>query len=147
MTLVNWNNHSGHEFPTLSNLLGNFVGDIDNMIGSDAYHSSPAVNIMESEHGFTVEVAAPGLSRSQFDIKLDGEKLTISAKTQETEGEQDEQPPVYKRKEFNYSAFSRTFRLPSTVDGEKISAKYQNGILKIDLPKKEEVKPRAIQVK
>ncbi|MCB0643896.1 MAG: Hsp20/alpha crystallin family protein [Phaeodactylibacter sp.] len=114
-------------------------------------HSSatlPTVNIREDNEGFMVEMAAPGMDKSDFRIELDNETLTISSEKEWNkemkEGER------YNRHEFSYQAFSRSFHLPKTVvEEDKIKAKYENGILHILIPKREEAKavpPRAIKV-
>ena len=98
----------------------------------------PAVNITESPNLYTVAVAAPGMKKNDFKIDLDGNVLTISAKTEETKEEKEEERCT--RKEYNYSSFSRSFTLPDEVNKEKIEAVYENGVLKLNLPVKEEVK-------
>lgn len=144
MTLVKWNNGNNGYAPTFANLFDSLVGDIGHVVGTNDYRTSPAVNILETKDAYGIEVAAPGLSRERFNLQLDEDKLTIS--TQEAEGEKENREGKYNLKEFNYAQFSRTFRLPHTVDAEKITAKYEQGILKVLLPKKEEVKPRTIKI-
>lgn len=97
----------------------------------------PAVNIEETENEFTVSVAAPGLKKNDFNIDVDGNMLTISSEKEETKEEKDAR---YTRKEYNYSSFSRSFTLPDDVNKEKIEARYEEGVLKLALPKKEESK-------
>lgn len=101
--------------------------------------SIPAVNIQETDDNFTVAVAVPGKSKEDFNIELDNDVLTISSE-EKKENEVSENNGKYTRKEFSYSRFKRAFSLPDTVDGEKISASYNNGVLEISLPKKEEAK-------
>lgn len=101
--------------------------------------SIPAVNIQETDDNFTVAVAVPGKSKEDFNIELDNDVLTISSE-EKKENEVSENNWKYTRKEFSYSSFKRAFSLPDTVDGEKISASYNNGVLEISLPKKEEAK-------
>lgn len=101
--------------------------------------SIPAVNIQESDDNFMVEVAAPGKTRNDFNIELDNDILTISSE-EKKENETPEKNGRYTRKEFSYSNFKRAFSLPETVDNEKIAASYENGVLVINLPKKEEAK-------
>lgn len=99
----------------------------------------PAVNIQETEDGFNVDVAAPGMRKENFNIELDKDVLTISSedrKEKETEAKEGK----FTRKEFSYSSFKRAFSLPDSVDTEKISASYTNGVLEITLPKREEAK-------
>ena len=108
----------------------------------------PGVNIKETADTFEVEVAAPGMTKKDFKIELDGNMLTISSeKSDQREENEDEK---YTRKEFSYQSFYRTFNLPKeVVDAEKIEAKYENGLLHLMIPKKEEAKqkpPRLIQI-
>lgn len=105
--------------------------------------SIPAVNIQENDDMFMVEVAAPGKTREDFNIELDNDVLTISAeerKENETSENNGEKKGRFTRKEFSYSNFKRAFSLPETVNSEEISASYENGVLVINLPKKEEAK-------
>ena len=95
----------------------------------------PAVNVLENKEGFKIEVAVPGLEKSDFKLKLEKNQLTISAQKEQKEEETNEK---YSRREFKYSSFQRTFTLPNSVDGEKITASYADGILKVELPKREE---------
>ena len=116
---------------------------------SDTNTTIPNVNIKETPENFEVEVAAPGMDKKDFKIELDGNMLTISSEktNQQTENKEDEK---YSRKEFSYQSFQRTFNLPKeVVDSEKIEATYNNGLLHLTIPKKEEAKqkpPRQIQI-
>ncbi|MFP2995926.1 Hsp20/alpha crystallin family protein [Spongiivirga sp. MCCC 1A20706] len=109
-------------------------------------NSSPAVNIKEDNTAFILEVAAPGLKKEDFNIDLDNDVLTIASNTkEETKNVHD----GYTRFEFNYSEFKRSFTIPETVNVESINAGYEDGILKITLPKKEEAtvpSKRAIEI-
>lgn len=99
----------------------------------------PRVNIKENNDEFVIEVAAPGMNRDDFKINYDNGKLSISSEVNEgtQKGEK------YTRHEFSYQSFQRTFNVSQeSVDGEKINARYADGILKIVLPKREEIKPR-----
>ncbi|NHM06279.1 Hsp20/alpha crystallin family protein [Flavobacterium sp. CYK-4] len=101
--------------------------------------SVPPVNIRETETAFEVELSAPGKQKEDFNIEIDNDMLTISSehKTENTTEE-----GKYTRKEFSFSAFRRSFTLPETVKSDDISASYENGILKISLPKREEALPK-----
>lgn len=101
--------------------------------------SIPAVNILENDETFLVEVAAPGKDREDFKIELDNDILTISSMSKE-EHKEEKMAKKYTRKEFSYKTFKRAFSLPESVDSGKISAGYTNGVLEINLPKKEEAK-------
>ena len=104
--------------------------------------SIPAVNIMETEESFNVEVAAPGMVKDDFNIELDNDVLTISSENKK-ENETTDKEGRFTRKEFSYNSFKRAFSLPDSVDSTKISASYNNGVLEIALPKKEEAKVQA----
>jgi HSP20 family protein len=103
----------------------------------NGFKSLPAVNITESDNGYTIEVAAPGLNKKDFKIDLDKNTLTIASVKEDKQEENNER---YTRREFRYSNFSRTFTLPETVDSDKISAVHKDGILHVDIPKMEEAK-------
>lgn len=100
----------------------------------------PAVNITENENGYQVSLAAPGLKKDDFKIDVEGNMLTISSEKEESSEEKDKK---FTRKEYNYSSFSRSFNLPDEVNREKIEAKYEQGVLHIALPKREEAKKLA----
>ena len=93
----------------------------------------PAVNVKESDGNYQVMLAAPGLKKEDFHIDVDGNLVTISA---ETKSEKEEKEEQFTRKEYSYSSFSRTFTLPENIEQDKIEAKYENGELKLVLPKK-----------
>lgn len=101
-------------------------------------NAQPAVNIVETENGFTLEVAAPGFNKEDFNIKVEKNLLTISGKK---ETKQEENSPVYRRREFAFTQFERSFRLPETIDTDSVNAALNNGILKVDLAKKPELVP------
>ena len=104
--------------------------------------SIPAVNIIENEESFELAVAAPGKTKADFNIELDHDVLTISAQ-ESKESEKSEDIGKYTRREFSYSTFKRAFSLPETVNSAKINASYDNGVLNISIPKKEEAKVQA----
>ncbi len=107
----------------------------------------PAVNIHETDSQYEVEVAAPGMDKKDFQVSLEGNLLTISS-TKTAESEKTEKG--YTRREFSYQSFQRAFELPKdVVDGDKITARYENGLLHLAIPKKEALKqqsPRLIEV-
>lgn len=92
----------------------------------------PAVNIREEKDGYTIEFAAPGLKKEDFKIELKDGLLTVSSEKKEENEETDKN---YTRKEFSYSAFSRSFRLPDHIAAEHIKATYKDGVLILNLPK------------
>ena len=107
--------------------------------GTNQTHNLPAVNIREAEKEFYLEFAIPGKKKEDFNVEVDDNLLTVSMENKE---EREETDKGYTRREFNYSAFKRAFTLPETVDADKIEAKYENGILKFSLPKKQEALPK-----
>lgn len=94
----------------------------------------PDANIEENEKDYRIDIAAPGLERKDFKVEVDNGVLIVSA---EKEEEKKEKRKNYRRREFSYSSFSRSFILPDNSLADKIDAKYENGILHIMLPKKE----------
>jgi HSP20 family protein len=100
----------------------------------------PSVNITENKDEFNVSLAVPGMKKDDFKIDVYGNMLTISCEKDETKEENDKK---YTRKEYSYSSFSRSFTLPEEVNTEKIDARYEDGLLTLSLPRKEEVKKSA----
>ncbi|KFF02577.1 Hsp20/alpha crystallin family protein [Chryseobacterium luteum] len=107
----------------------------------------PSVNIKEREEAFEVEVAAPGMQKEDFKITLNGNLLTISSSREDKD---EENNGKFTRKEFSYQSFQRSFELAKdVVDDENIEAKYENGVLRLTIPKKEDAKtqaPRLIEI-
>lgn len=137
MTLVK-TNKSGNLFPTL---MSDFF-DNDNFFANRWFEkefnrSLPAVNVKENNKEFNIEFAAPGFKKNDFKINVEENILTISAEKQD---EKNEEKDNYTRKEFSYNSFSRSFTLPQTVNADKIDAKYNDGILNLSIPKREEAK-------
>lgn len=96
----------------------------------------PSVNVLEQKDSFEIQVAAPGIKKENFKIDLERNVLTVGSETRE-ETEQKDSDGSFTRREFNYSSFSRSFTLPDSVDSDRIEAAYENGILKITVPKKD----------
>jgi HSP20 family protein len=94
---------------------------------------------VETTDDYRIEVAAPGLDKSDFKIDFENNVLTISA---EKEDKQEEKNERFMRREFNYSSFSRSFTVPNTMNAEKISAQHKDGVLHVIIPKKEEAKEK-----
>ena len=143
------NNNWMNDMPSLFN--DTFTNDFFNWgLGnySNTNTSLPAVNIRESADAFEVEMAAPGMTKDDFKIELDNNMLTISSEKKMRNEEKD--GDRYTRREFSYQSFQRSFQLPKdVVDADKIQARYDNGLLHLVIPKKEEVKkraPRTIQI-
>ena len=103
-------------------------------LGTQVFANRPAVNISEEDAHYQIAVAAPGLEKSDFDLQIDKDLLTVKV---EKESKSEEEEGKFSRKEFNFSRFSRTFTLPETVVKDNISATYENGVLNITLPKEE----------
>jgi HSP20 family protein len=101
--------------------------------------SMPAVNIREDDKRFMLDLAVPGIDRKELKIDINEDVLTISSETQH---ESEENKDGYKRKEFSYSSFCRSFQIPENVNREKIEANYKDGILSVALPKFEEEKSK-----
>jgi HSP20 family protein len=130
-----------NQIPTLfDHFLASDLFDWSNRHFSSTETTLPSVNIKESTDEFEVELAAPGFVKDDFNIELNNDLLTISSeKKTENETKEGQQ---FARREFSYQSFSRSFTLPNTADSDKIKAKYENGILKVSIPKKAEAKPR-----
>jgi HSP20 family protein len=108
----------------------------------DFFKSMPAANIIEDPNQFKVELAVPGMSKQDFHINVENDVLTITAAKKEEKEEKNEK---FTRKEFYYGSFERSFTLPNSVASEKIEGKYENGILKLLIPKKEEAKKKLLK--
>jgi len=149
MTIVKRNGSRASHFPQLFDDFFNrdiFNWGLSNF--SDTNTTIPAVNIKETADNYEVEVAAPGMSKKDFNVQLDGNMLTISSEKQ-TEKDNSEDAR-YASREFSYQSFSRTFTLQKdVVDTEKIQATYKDGILQLIIPKREEARqkgPRRIEI-
>ncbi|MCD6179582.1 MAG: Hsp20/alpha crystallin family protein [Bacteroidales bacterium] len=118
----------------------NSIFDWNNRHFSETNTTLPSVNVKENTDEFLVEVAAPGFDKKDFNIEIDNDVLTISSEKKD-EIEEKEGEKITKR-EFSYQSFSRSFTLPVLVERDKINAKYEKGILRIAIPKKEEAKPK-----
>lgn len=108
------------------------IGDI---LGSDVVVNQPAVNILETATAFELEFAAPGFEKQDFSLNVENGHLTVNAKR---ENKQEASNERFTRREFRFDSFKRTFTIPETVNQDSISAVYQNGVLHVTLPKKEE---------
>jgi HSP20 family protein len=139
-TLIRTN---GNLFPVLPGLIEDFFNrdlndSVFNWKGFDA--TMPSVNIIENNDAYEIEVAAPGMKRENFKIEFENNVLTIASHLENKVEEKDDNKN-FTRREFSYKSFQRTFSLPENrVEGERISAKYVDGILRISIPKREEAK-------
>jgi len=133
------------EAPISTRLFEEFFNDFPFNSSSPSTRESwsPAVDILEKEGDLVLRAELPGMTEKQIELKLEGNTLTLKG---ERKLENEEKKNNYHRVESYYGSFMRAFRLPDTVDMEKISAEYKNGVLVITMPQKPEVKPREIQV-
>jgi HSP20 family protein len=146
MTITKWKrpstnggeNDTAVTYSPFTNLLENFFND--NFLSREFSSFVPAVNVSEDENSYGVELSAPGFKKEDFKVELDNKTLTVSAEHREEKEESKKR--TFRRKEFNYGSFRRIFSLPESVNEEKIDAKYENGILKLTLTKKEEAKAK-----
>ena len=104
---------------------------------TDNASTMPAVNIRDNEKNYVLDLAIPGIERKDLKVDINEDVLTISS---ESKNETEERRDGYKRKEFSYSSFSRSFYIPENVNREKIEANYKDGVLSVELPKQEEDK-------
>ena len=141
------NNVTG--LPSFSSWFDNFF---DNSIGTEFLSNFntgitlPAVNIKETANDFILELAIPGMKKSDFIIDVENKILSISSEVTKEEEEKNE---IYTRREFGYSSFKRTFTLPDSIESDKVKASYEDGILMVTLPKREEAKqkpPKRIEI-
>lgn len=112
-----------------------FTTTLADVIGSDNMLSSPSVNIIEQDTHFLLQLAAPGLTRNDFNINIENDRLVISA---EKRSEKEETLGRYTRREFSYGSFNRSFQIDDNINRDGISAAYEDGVLKLTLPKREE---------
>lgn len=137
-----------NNFP-LSRTINGLVADIFNNLPSEMlntetpYNGFPPVNIYENNDGYNLEVSAPGYEKSDFKVKIDGRLLIVSAE-HKTETSEENKKEI--RREFSKQSFKRSFTINEKIDTGSISARYENGILKLLLPKKEEVKQSATEI-
>jgi HSP20 family protein len=143
MTLVKFNNNKG------ANALMPGFNDVFESIFNDTFFNDrmttrvPAVNISETEESYHVELAAPGLKKQDFKISLDRQVLNISV---EQQSESKEEGKRFSKREFSYTSFVRSFTLPELADHSRIEAAYEDGVLKVDIAKKEEAKMASRQI-
>ena len=142
MTLVKFNNKPANGF----NLLENFFNEIPTFfkddLGTTAKDFVP-VNVKQTMDAYQLEVVAPGFEKNDFNVNIDKSILTISAE-KKTEVKDENEKQI--RKEYSYRSFKRSFTIDEKVDAEKVEAKYVNGVLTLNLPRKEEVKASAKEI-
>ena len=135
--------HSVYSFYPIAQQVGSVVDDLlskglNDFFGGQMIHNTmPSGNISENVKSITLQLAAPGLNKQDFKILFEKGILTVSASKEESKSEIVEN---ITRKEFNYSTFKRSFQMPDYIDSDQFQASYENGILKISVPKKIEIK-------
>lgn len=140
MTLVKVNNNLGRSFDgMMKDLFNEFPTTVAKTFREDVMNFPP-VNIVEKIASYQVELSAPGFEKADFAIKLEGNLLNIGTEKKE---EKNEETDKMIRREFTYKGFKRSFTIDEKIDVENISARYENGILKLELPKKEVLKTGA----
>tara|TARA_B100001113_G_C21119748_1_gene626871 strand:- start:3742 stop:4164 length:423 start_codon:yes stop_codon:yes gene_type:complete len=128
MRIVKYNN--SNVFPSLMN---EFFNDDFGLNFFNRNYSVPSVNSLENNDSFEIDLAVPGMKKEDFSIELNDKILVISS-----ESSNNIENDNMRLNEFNFSSFQRSFRVPDSVDQDKIKANYKNGILKIKLPKRKE---------
>lgn len=124
-----------------------FPAFFDDFFGKESFGNdvnwgtTPAVNILENENNFTVELAAPGMRKEDFHVSLDDQTLTISYEKKDEQEDRDKEGR-YTRREFNFRSFKRSFMLPKIVEKDKIEASYEDGLLQLRIPKSEDAYTR-----
>ena len=136
---------SDNWYPSVPSFVERFFGgdlmDWNRFNFAGANSTLPAINVKENENEFQIDVAAPGLKKNDFKLNYENGRLTISSEHKAEQQEKNDERVT--RREFSYSSFQRSFTVSEdVVDAEKISAKYEDGILHVTLPKREEVKPK-----
>lgn len=119
-----------------------FNKDVFDFAGGRSLANVPAANISESDNEFKIEMAAPGLDKGDLEINVENDVLTISSRKEAQKEEKDEN---YMRKEFSFQSFSRSFVLPTMADADNIKATQENGIISINIPKKEEARKKPVK--
>jgi HSP20 family protein len=148
MTLIKWNTQDSNSetvdrriFPSLfSDFFDGFIGN--ELLKNEPVNFVPAVNISETPEAYKIDIAAPGISKKDIRIEIDNGILSISGERKE---ERKEENKRFTRREFSYGSFKRSFTLPDAVDPEKIKADFENGVLLLSLPKREEAKQKPIK--
>jgi len=124
----------------LPSIISDFFQSTDPFFASELAETRtmwPPANIAEDANEFRIDLALPGMKKNDFDVNIEGDVITISAEKKEEKTEENER---YTRREFYQSAFQRSFRIPQTANADKVKASYEDGILKLSIPKKEEAK-------
>ena len=131
MSLIKWRKPN-EMFPAFNSMMNDFFRDDDFFDHRFRMMKTPAINVLETDEAFKLEVAAPGMKKDDFKLEVNNGYLIISV---ETKFEKEETEDLYTRKEFNFSTFKRSFWLPEGVKEDKIKATYKEGMLYVNLPK------------
>lgn len=145
MELVKWQNEA---MPSFSQLFDEFFsnGTIDKLGSAKMAKTAPAVNIWENESAAVIEVLAPGISKSELNVAVDSNNL-LTISYEKPDGENDSLGPVLVRREFTVESFERSFKLSDHLKLDNVEAKYENGILRVTIPKEEaKVQGRTITI-
>jgi len=144
MTLIKFKNSNPNQISNLPSFIGDFFNDFMNteLATRDVFKSMPAVNISETNDAYLLELASPGMRKEDFRIEVENGVMTISSERKMEDKTEDSR---FTRREFSYSTFSRTFTLPEHVAMDGISAQYEQGILMITIPKKDEAKKKPVR--
>jgi HSP20 family protein len=142
MTIVKFNNKPNNGFSLLDNFFNDFPTLFRDDFGANFKNFAP-VNIKETKDAYELEVVAPGFDKNDFNINLEKNILTISAEKRSEERKEDEKQI---RNEYSYRSFKRSFTLDEKIDSEKVEAKYVNGVLTLNLPRRAEVKASAKEI-
>lgn len=139
MTLVKFNSDKNNNQRGLVPSINNVFDSIftDSFFNAREATLVPAVNISETADHYQIDLAAPGLSKDDFKVNLERKMLSIAVHKEQTAEQENRN---YSRREFSYTSFTRSFTLPDSADEHAIHAKYNDGILNIQIPKKEEAK-------
>lgn len=141
MTLIKWNNNPVSSI--FDRAFDNFFDNDFGLVGRNVAQNIPAVNIQENEKEYHLELAVPGLKKEDIKVQFDNGLLSIFA---EQKHEEEANESNYTRREFSYQSFKRSFRLPEIINEDAIDAKYEDGVLKVLIPKKEEAQPKRREI-
>jgi HSP20 family protein len=142
MTTLTKKQNGHHGLQTWRNPFDRFFGGNFMDLWQDEMLTVPSINISEEKNNYKIEMAAPGLKKEDINIDVNNNVITISSETEseyKSDGDKKEKKEeMYSRREYNYSSFSRSFSVPENADTENIKAKYENGVLQLTVPKKQQ---------
>ncbi len=142
MTHTRMNHRFAPVVPEFTRMLDDLLSDLNLPNGRESQQQLPLVNFRKTSEAWLLQIALPGLSKEKINIELNEGVLTISSHPEEGPAEK----VKWSRREFDYTKFRRSFRLPEDADPEKVTAKYEDGVLNLHIALKEEQKPRKINV-